>query len=115
MTTLDLKYLLAIGLPLLIILCVIIFMIGRQSGKKSVYRMMNGGQVHDYTRSRVVRRPDDPVEAVKRQIRREEERQLESRRYDKPRYAIQDETNPGRLYNQGGWLSWMGGTEGARG
>ena len=48
MTTIDLKYLLAIGLPLLIILCVIMFMIGRQSGKKYVYRMMSGGQI-EYT------------------------------------------------------------------
>ncbi len=110
MTTIDLKYLLVIGLPLLIILCVIMFMIGRQSGKKYVYRMMNGGQGHDYTRSRV-RRPEDPVEAVKRQIRREEEERLESRRYDKPRVAIQDETDPGRLYNRGGPFWWMGGTE----
>uniref|UniRef100_A0A6C0LWF9 Uncharacterized protein n=1 Tax=viral metagenome TaxID=1070528 RepID=A0A6C0LWF9_9ZZZZ len=48
MTTIDLTYLLAVGLPLLIILCVIMFMIGKQSGKKYVYHMMNGGQVHDY-------------------------------------------------------------------
>ncbi|AEO98407.1 hypothetical protein EPVG_00196 [Emiliania huxleyi virus 201] len=48
MTTIDLTYLLVIGIPLLIILCVIMFMIGRQSGKKYVYHMMNGGQVHDY-------------------------------------------------------------------
>ena len=47
MTTIDLTYLLVIGIPLLIILCVIMFMIGRQSGKKYVYHMMNGGQVHD--------------------------------------------------------------------
>jgi hypothetical protein len=114
MTTIDLKYLLVIGLPLLIILCVIMFMIGRQSGKKYVYRMMNGGQVYDYPISRV--RPEDPVEAAKRQIRYEEEL-LKSRRYDsaKPRVAIQAETDPGRLNNRGGMFWWMGGTEGARG
>lgn len=48
MTTIDLTYLLVIGIPLLIILCVIMFMIGKQSGKKYVYHMMNGGQVHEY-------------------------------------------------------------------
>ena len=112
MTTIDLKYLLVIGLPLLIILCVIMFMIGRQSGKKYVYHMMNGGQVHDYTISRV--HPQDPIEAAKEQIRRENEL-LKSRRNDtvipRPDRAIQDETDPGRLYTRGGPFWWMGGTE----
>ena len=109
MTTIDLKYLLAIGLPLLILLCVIIFMIGRQSGKKYVYRMMNGGQL--YGREP----PEDPVAAAMRIVR--EEDLLKSKQYDevKPRFAIQGETDPNRRHNQGGWLWWMGGTEGARG
>ena len=67
MTTIDLKYILAIGLPLLIILCVVMFMLGRQSGKKYVYRMMNGGQIeYNAQGDRIYDRYTQDIEARER-------------------------------------------------
>ncbi|AET42749.1 hypothetical protein EXVG_00100 [Emiliania huxleyi virus 202] len=121
MTTIDLKYLLLIGLPLLIILCVIMFMIGRQSGKKYVYRMMNGGQGPHYNTHGTYYRPESATDAAAR-IVAQENRANKERQTHRPHVpsaldipGMNATTDAGRIYNQGGWLSWLGSYEGARG
>lgn len=110
MKTVDLTYLLVIGIPLLIILCVIMFMIGRQSGKKYVYRMMNGGQGPYET----------PAEAAMRIVENENRvNQLRKIPTTSMPYAsnipgMNATTDAGRIDKEKGWFSWLGTDEGAQ-
>lgn len=104
MTTVDLTYLLVIGIPLLIILCVIMFMIGRRSGKKQVYHMMNGGQLYH---------PESPAEAAARIVdeenRRNWDRQIARSSVSYAPYirGMDVPTDPARIPASKGWFSWL--------
>lgn len=102
MTTIDLTYLLVIGIPLLIILCVIMFMIGRQSGKKQVYRMMNGGQQYETPAEAAAR----IVAAEDRRIRDRISRPSVQHVTDIPRGMVVP-TDPARIHANRGLFSWL--------
>tara|TARA_B100000767_G_scaffold261187_2_gene272533 strand:+ start:706 stop:993 length:288 start_codon:yes stop_codon:yes gene_type:complete len=94
------------------------FMIGRQSGKKQVYYMMNGGQ------GPYESRPESATAAAMR-IVNEEDRANKARQIPRTHvpyvsdniaiHGMHAPTDAGRIYKKKGWFSWLGTDEGARG